>query len=188
MSIPSPQAWPERTRYCCPSPGPRDGAGPSRLLQQSLPQALPHALPASPTSTPFLFSGNHGEGCRPSEPVCPAGFQKGTGPDSGLLSKLRDCKRQVGSKVGISLSPGKTRCRNTGGGIGESGGHGWLTTSREAGAGQTSHAEGWGSGVGAPRTGAQGKCGMLGCGSGETPLGKEGSLHGPEAIKQEVWQ
>ena len=110
-----------------PSPAPKPGQkgketaapplGPgARLLQQSLPQALPHALPASPTSTPFLFSGNHGEGCRPSEPVCPAGFQKGTGPDSGLLSKLRDCKRQVGSKVGISLSPGKTRCRNTGGG------------------------------------------------------------------------
>lgn len=107
VSIPSPQAWPQRTRYCCPLPGPRDGAGPSRLLQQSLPQALPHALPAAPTSTPFLFSGNHGEGCRPSEPVCPAGFQKGTGPDSGLLSKLRDFKRQVGSKVGNLTFPGE---------------------------------------------------------------------------------
>lgn len=128
-----------------PPPGPRDGAELSRLLQPSLPHAMPHALPAAPTSTPLLFSGSHGGGCRPSEPVCPAGFQKVTGPDSGLVSKLRDCKRQAGSKVGISLCSGRTCCRNTGGGrIGESGGHGWPTTSMEAGAGQTSDAEGLG--------------------------------------------
>ena len=108
-----------------------------------------------------------------------------------------DCKRQAGSTVGISLSLGRTCWRKQAGAIGESGGHGWLTTSRKAVAGQTSDSEGLRplpqaspSSLQQARLAQEPRDSVvcLAVGSGATPLGKEGSLHGPEAIKQDVGQ
>ena len=82
-----------------------------------------------------------------------------------------------GPRWGSHFPRGGHAAETQAGGIGESGGHGWPTTSREAGAGQTLDAE-------EPRD----SVGCLAVGSGPTPRGKEGSLHGPEAIGQEVWQ
>ena len=106
-------------------------------------------------------------------------------PETSLASPLGDPRpapdhipaSQWGPRWGSHFPQGGHAAETQAGGIGESGGHSWPTTSRKAGAGQTLDAE-------EPRD----SVGCLAVGSGPTPRGKEGSLHGPEAIEQEVWQ
>ena len=178
-----------------PPPGPAwSGAQPS-------PAAEPPPCPAPcPARRPHLriplFSGSHGGRCRPSEPAsCRA--PESHRPDSGLLSKLWIVRGKRGPRWGSHFPWGGHAGETLAGAIGESGGHSWPTTSRKAGAGQTSDAEGLGplpqaspSSLQQARLAQEPRDSVvcLAVGSGATPLGKEGSLHGPEAIKQDVGQ
>lgn len=180
-----------------PPPGPRDGAGPRRLLQPSLRHALPHALPAAPTSASLLFSGSQGEAAAPQSLCVLQGSRKLQGQTRASSASCGIVRGKWGPRWGSHFPRGGHTAETQAGGIGESGGHGWPTTSRKAAAGQTSDAEGPGplpqaspSSLQQARLAQEPRDSVvcLAVGSGATPLGKEGSLRGPEAIKQEVGQ
>ena len=160
---PAPKPGQKGQDTAAPRLGPGMKRGPAVSCSRASPRPCPTPclppLPPHPSCSQEATVG----GCCPSEPVCSAGFQKDTGPDSGLLSKLRDCERQVGSKVGISFSPGRTCCRNMGGGdrrVRRT----WLAD----------HVQGGRCWTDIGCRGAQGQCGMLGCGLRADTPGKGG--------------